>query len=340
MDVEPGAEVIEAAVQQPVEDAQGAATDAGADGASEAESGGDSFLDAFRAARAELATGDTDSGSGQDSTTDSAPPATPPDSEGAQQNAAETTPRGDRSYSFHGALRRLSTLVEQQRLGELTPEEAGEMTRLRALIAPDIKADFEQEQAREQSFREMFLQLDYEFNEDPRAWADRIAGDPGFLEFYELYKRDHPGLTYETADKPRTFSEEHVHAAVRDGVRDARAKIDAGLREALKEIAAEHDVDFDALSNSSSGTGSLMAALVSAAAEKKAAGLVEKQLPARLEAETKALKQERDALRAQAAQSPRGVRTILRDPRTVSAPSKGESMQDAYREAREAMGIT
>ena len=300
-----------------------------------AEAPNTSIADAFAQAKAEL------DGQGEGSKPGEDANASKPGGEQAQEPASEeagTSP--DRTYGIQGSIQRLIDLVNAGREDELTPVERGVFDKLKGTLGdrlrPEVERQIQVDREREAGFKNLYLEHLALEEADPAAYIAALKARPKLLNFMEMYAKDHPEISLETPDAQRMYAadevEAHTSAAKKAGATEA------GNRwvEAAKAIAEQMGVDPEAAMANGKGPGTVVAALVEAAAEARAKALVDQKLPGIIEAERQAaLEQATARFVSTEVKAPVNIPGSTRNPDAPvqRAPGTKYSMADALKDA-------
>lgn len=212
-------------------------------------------------------------------------PAAPVDS-AAEEATAEAAAKPADSQAV---LDRVYQLWKQGREEELSPQERGILRRMELDATTRIQA----QQAQEESFRELYLGLLAQKDEDPEAFAHFLQSDPKgeeSLRFMKAYAAAHPDVTLDSPQAPV------VKRA--DVYRDAVAQAFDTVDTALATVAGKYgltDADLEsAYEKSGNDFASYLDAIVAAAAKAE----VERERPKIAKAEREAHAAELQVVRA------------------------------------------
>lgn len=164
--------------------------------------------------------------------------------------------QGGGKASVEAELDRIYTHIRQGRVHELPPNLRGRAQALQR----DIIASHRQEQAEEEQFRDLFLNMEAKRIEDPDEFARLMFDDPNAgqnREFYELYRSAHPEVSLDNPDfELGMLSPEQVRASTTQELfTDLDAAIlamaqDAGIGEArVAELRSQSQGPWSYLSN-------------------------------------------------------------------------------------------
>lgn len=254
--------------------------------------------------------------------------ATEPEAPAPQEN---DQPKG---RSTQSTLDRIRTLVDQGRESELTREEQGILKRLESRGREKAERERAEREAMEQEeagFREIYLDLLALEQDDPAEFAKAIREEPSRAAFMRDYAKAHPEITLDNPDaSPPQKSFEQMRAEAQDEV---RGKL-LDLGKYLGEEYGLSDEDVRRIAGSAKGEGTYLAGIIDAAVEKRATALADKKVKDAVKAREMELKAEY------------ATKTIV-SPRPLNAPNKagvkstsqGNSVADAYAEAKELLGL-
>lgn len=209
----------------------------------------------------------------------------------AEADAAEEAPAEDaaKPADSQAVLDRVYQLWKLGREEELSPQERGILRRMEL----DATTRIQTQQAQEESFRELYLGLLAQKDEDPEAFAHFLQSDPKgeeSLRFMKAYAAAHPDVTLDSPQAPV------VKRA--DVYRDAVAQAFDTVDTALSTVAGKYglsDADLEsAYEKSGNDFASYLDAIVSAAAKAE----VERERPKIAKAEREAHAAELQAVRA------------------------------------------
>lgn len=333
--MDPSASTPETAIEAPATDASATPPEAPA---SSPEAAPNSIAAAFAQAKAELDGQGGDAATAPDGSSSSEP------NEASAQKPAPVVPdpaEEAKSYKLQGALQRIHDLDAQGRLDELTPEERGVYDKLRSRLSeslrPELESQINADREREASFKALYLDLLAEKEGDPKAFAERLLEKPRTIEFMQRYAAAHPEITLDTPDAQRMYSGDELQAHVNTARRLAGQENGERWMEAAKAIAEQVGVDPSSILEDGKGPGTIVAALVEAAAEAKAKAIVDGKLPDLVKAERAAALEQATAQFVH--EQVRTPASIPGGPRNPDAPrprdvSKPYSMAEAFAEAR------
>lgn len=212
-------------------------------------------------------------------------PAAPVDSAAEEATAEDAAKPAD----SQAVLDRVYQLWKQGREEELSPQERGILRRMELDATTRIQA----QQAQEESFRELYLGLLAQKDEDPEAFAHFLQSDPKgeeSLRFMKAYAAAHPDVTLDSPQAPV------VKRA--DVYRDAVAQAFDTVDTALATVAGKYgltDADLEsAYEKSGNDFASYLDAIVAAAAKAE----VERERPKIAKAEREAHAAELQVVRA------------------------------------------
>lgn len=266
-----------------------------------------SIAEAFAAAKAELA-GEPPAGDSEEEAQEPQASAQP-----EPQSEQQPEPKGEPEKPAVSSLDRIRTLLEQERIAELSAEERGIVNR--------IRRSFEAEQKAEREYRESYVGLLTEKAVDPEAFAEKMLENDSLYNFFREYGKAHPEVTLENPNPAeRVPTPDEVRGELRE-------QYNTALNEVLRDTAREAGVDYDAiLKEAGTKLGSAINLLIERGSEARIAREVEKRLA-----------KERDALRIEL-QTEYASKTIIA-PRQIGGGPVGPRAKDGpltFREAFEA----
>lgn len=207
-----------------------------------------------------------------------------------EPNAAGEAPEdAAKPADSQAVLDRVYQLWKQGREEELSPQERGILRRMEL----DATTRIQTQQAQEESFRDLYLGLLAQKDEDPEAFAHFLQSDPKgeeSLRFMKAYAAAHPDVTLDSPQAPV------VKRA--DVYRDAVAQAFDTVDTALATVAGKYgltDADLEsAYEKSGNDFASYLDAIVAAAAKAE----VERERPKIAKAEREAHAAELQVVRA------------------------------------------
>lgn len=275
---------------------------------------------------------------------------TAPESASKDPDGGETAPAGDagkppegrknQKNEDHSVLRKIATLREQNRIGELDPVAQGELRRLEESISTAAITRHEQTQKEEADFKTAYLDLLAMAKENPAGYRELVRSQPDWLSFEVAYAKAHPEISLESPDaKPAQADPVKVRNEI-------AATYGRGFEDTIDAIAADgglSDADLAALKGEfafgthpdSKNLSVFLGKMVTALAEKQADTIVAKRLPEVKRAERTAAETAAAVKLGREARPPIHLVDRSKGPGSSSDSSGPISMGEAFRLAKE-----